>query len=353
MGIIGYLELCGDHLDALHPSREHLDEALAQAHRSADLTRRLLAFARKETVVPRIIDLSEAVGHMLKMLGRVVGENIDLIWTPSAAPCILRIDPSQVDQVLANLTINARDAIRGVGTLTIATEAVEVTEAGLAEHAYATPGSYVSLTVSDTGCGMDEATMGRIFEPFFTTKGLGQGTGLGLATVYGIVKQNDGFIGVVSRPGVGSTFRILWPRASGEPVEVAPAVRPGASGGTETILLAEDEKSIRVTTRAFLKAAGYVVLAAPDPAEALQLAAGHEGRIDLLLTDMVMPGMTGAELAQQLTAARPDLRVLYMSGYSADAIAAKGAWDKSLDLLTKPFGKAVLLQKVREVLDRE
>ncbi len=353
MGIIGYLELCGDHLDALHPSREHLDEALAQAHRSADLTRRLLAFARKETAVPRIIDLSEAVGHMLKMLGRVVGENIDLIWTPSATPCILRIDPSQVDQVLANLTINARDAIRGVGTVTIATEAVEVTEAGLTEHAYATPGSYVSLTVSDTGCGMDEATMGRIFEPFYTTKGLGQGTGLGLATVYGIVKQNDGFIGVVSRPGVGSTFRILWPRASGEPVEVAPAAQPGASGGTETILLAEDEKSIRVTTRAFLKAAGYVVLAAPDPAEALQLAAGHEGRIDLLLTDMVMPGMTGAELAQQLTAARPDLRVLYMSGYSADAIAAKGAWDKSLDLLTKPFGKAVLLQKVREVLDRE
>jgi CheY-like chemotaxis protein len=353
MGMIGYLDLCGDQIDALHPAREYLTEAMAQAHRSADLTRRLLAFARKEAIAPRVIDLNDTVDHMLKMLRRVVGEDIDLTWKPSADPCIIRMDPSQIDQILANLTINARDAIEGVGAISISTGQVEVTEENSAAYAYAAPGAYSVLTVADTGCGMDEATASRIFEPFFTTKAIGQGTGLGLATVYGIVTQNEGTIAVESRPGSGSTFRLCLPRDSGQPTSIQPPTTEEPSGGGETILLADDEKSVRVTTRAFLKAAGYTVLVAADPAEALGLAAEHDGQIDLLLTDMVMPGMNGVDLAHELTRTHPDVRVLYMSGYTADTIANKGAWDASIDLLTKPFGKAVLLQKVREVLDRE
>ncbi|MCX6360486.1 MAG: PAS domain S-box protein [Armatimonadetes bacterium] len=353
MGLTGYLQLCGDQLDALHPAREHLTEAMAQANRSAELTRRLLGFARKQTITPRVIDLNDTIGHMLKMLRRLVREDIDIVWTAAAAPCVVRMDPSQVDQILANLTVNARDAIDGVGAISISTELVEVTQEGSARHAYAAPGQYVALTVRDTGCGMDEATASRIFEPFFTTKGLGHGTGLGLSTVYGIVKQNDGFIAAESRPGAGSTFRVYLPRDAGQPVSSEPAPGPAAAGGRETILLAEDEKSIRVTARAFLKAAGYTVLDAEDPESALRAAARHPGRIDLLVTDMVMPGMSGIELAGELTRSRPNLRTVYMSGYTAEAIAAKDTWDESLDLLTKPFGKAVLLHKVREVLDRE
>jgi signal transduction histidine kinase/CheY-like chemotaxis protein len=353
MGILNYAEFCRDCIDADHPIRQWVDEITTEAQRSANLTRQLLAFARKQTITPKVLDLNDAVVGMLRMLQRLIGEDIELVWEPGANVWQVTMDPSQVDQILANLCVNARDAIGGVGRITIETDNVELDADDCANYAETVPGAYVVLTVSDTGCGMDRQTLEHVFEPFFTTKSVGEGTGLGLATVYGITKQSNGHLSVDSEPGQGTTFRIYLPRAAedspGMEREPPEATTPG---GNETILLVEDEKSIRVTAGMFLRAVGYTVLAAENPEQALRLATEHEGPIHLLITDVVMPDMSGRDLADRLTEDSPDISVIYMSGYTADVIAHRGVLEAGVDFLSKPFTRDVLTLKVREVLDR-
>ncbi len=351
MGIMNYVELCRDQIDAGHPIREYLEEIMRDAQRSAEITRQLLAFARKQIIAPRVLDLNDAVAGMLKLLRRLIGEDISLAWLPGAELSPVKLDPSQLDQILANLCINARDAIGGVGKVTLETGSIVIDAAGGASHAGVAPGAYVSLAVSDDGCGMDRATLAQIFEPFFTTKGIGKGTGLGLATVYGIVTQNNGFIYAYSEPGQGTTFRIYLPQvaaaASASAVDSPAAVPPGRG---ETVLVVEDEKSLRVTCSLFLKALGYSVLAAETPGEALLLAERHAGDIRLLLTDVVMPGMDGRQLAQRLGASRPGMTVLFMSGYTADVIAQRGVLEKGMAFIAKPFSRDDLARRVHELL---
>ncbi len=354
MGILSYVELCRDGLDPAHPVRSYLDEITQESQRSAGLIRQLLAFAREQPITPKLLDLNDAVSGMLKMLRRLLGEDIDLAWLPGGGALTVKMDPSQIDQILANLTVNARDAISGVGRLTIETRAVTLGVTDCAGLPEAVPGAYVVLTVSDTGCGMDEATQARAFEPFFTTKGTGGGTGLGLATVYGIVRQNGGFVGVWSQSGQGTTFRLYLPLQTSETPSPAPspsaATRPG---GRETVLLVEDEKSVRFTTRLFLEGLGYSVLAAAAPADALRLATAHPGPIHLLITDVILPELSGRDLARQLAERRPETRPLFMSGYTADVIANRGVLEPGVAFLAKPFTRDELACKVREVLDRK
>jgi PAS domain S-box-containing protein len=349
--IIGHAEMA---LEAPTPSdelRSDLEEIREAARRSAELTRQLLAFARKQTVAPQVLDLNQSVDGMLKMLKRLIGEHIDLAWKPAEGLWPVKLDPTQVDQVLANLCVNARDAISAVGTLTIETGNVTLDERHCDANPGSVPGDYVQLVVTDDGRGMDELTLSHLFEPFFTTKALGDGTGLGLATVYGIVNQNDGLITVDSKPGHGATFRIFLPRHEGE-VDPSRASGPGpALRGSETILLVEDEASIlRMTTR-MLQRLGYTVLAAATPAEALRWAREHGARIDLLMTDVVMPGMNGASLARELVSCVPSLRWLYMSGYTADVIGRQGVLDEGVHFLQKPFSAEELATRVRGALD--
>jgi len=352
VGIMNYVELCRDRVGPDDPIRCYLDEITADARRSADLTRQLLAFARKQIIAPRLLDLNAAVASALKLLRRLIGEDIDLAWVPSPQLWAVKMDPTQLDQLLANLAVNARDAIGGVGRLTIETENATISQAYCAEHTDARPGDYVLLAVSDDGCGMDQETVTRLFEPFFTTKGAREGTGLGLATVYGVVTQNDGFISVYSEPGHGTTFRIYLPRCQGDvaapTVSHEPTERPG---GHETILLVEDEKSIRITATLFLHDLGYNVLTAGDPAEALRLAEAHVGTIHLLITDVIMPGLSGRDLATKLTEVRPQILCLFMSGYTADVIVHRGVLDEGVHFLGKPFSRDELARTVREVLD--
>jgi two-component system cell cycle sensor histidine kinase/response regulator CckA len=352
MGIMGYTHLCRQKIGPDHPVVEWLDEIKKSAHRSANLTRQLLAFARKQTISPRILDLNEAVTGMLGLLHQLIGEEIALAWGPGGNLGPVRMDPSQIDQILANLVVNARDAIGGVGHLSIATGMVVVTPADCTQIPEAVPGEYVVLTVSDDGCGMDRETLSHIFEPFFTTKAPGQGTGLGLATVYGIVKQNGGFIQLHSEPGKGTTFQIHLPRCLNA-VEIETAARPASAlpRGTETILLVEDEKAVRVTVTLFLEMEGYTVLAAANPAEAMLAAGQHSDTIHLLITDVVMPSMNGRDLAATLAAARPAMKCLFISGYSADVIAHRGILEEGVHFLAKPFTRDVLARKVHEVLN--
>jgi CheY-like chemotaxis protein len=286
------------------------------------------------------------------MLQRLIGEDIDLIWKPAGNLWPVKMDPSQIDQILANLCVNARDAITGVGKLTIETGMKIFDEEYCREHAGFVPGEFVLLAVSDDGCGMDRQTMDKLFEPFFTTKGVGKGTGLGLATIYGIVKQNNGFINVYSEPGQGTTFRIYIPRSA--PEEDARKMQvPAVSmpGGSETILLVEDEAAILQMTRMMLERKGYTVLPAGSPNEAVTLAKAHEGAIHLLITDVVMPEMNGRDLAGQLTALYPNLKLLFMSGYTANVIAHQGILDAGVSFIQKPFSMADLVLQVRGVLD--
>ena len=352
MGILGYAELCRDRIEPGHPIRGWLDEITADAQRSAGIARQLLAFARKQVIVPRVLDLNDAVAGMLKLLQRLIGEDVTLAWLPGAALQPVRIDPSQVDQIVANLCLNARDAIAGVGKITLETGRTTFDTDYCARHAEAAPGAYTFLAVSDDGCGMDSETLAHSFEPFFTTKEVGKGTGLGLATVYGIVKQNHGFIYAYSEVGAGSTFKIYLPQVVAEAVETTGILAVETPKGRgETILLVEDEKSLRVICRLFMEALGYKVLWAETPGEALKLAHLHPGDIHLLFTDIIMPGMDGLELAQQLGAVRAGLKVLFMSGYTADVIAARGKLDRELPFISKPFTRHELACKVREVLD--
>jgi PAS domain S-box-containing protein len=352
MGIMNYAELCRDELPTEHLLRGWLDEILRDTHRSADLTRQLLAFARKQIIAPVALDLNAAVDGMLKLLRRLIGENIELAWQPGLQLWPVLMDPGQIDQILANLCVNARDAIANVGDITIATARVTIGTGQRVDHADLAPGDYVLLTVSDDGCGMGQETLEHLFEPFFTTKEVGKGTGLGLATVYGIIQKNHGAICVKSAPGQGTTFSIYLPRAPGQAADGAAAPAPATlSRGDETILLVEDERSLRVTCRLFLQGLGYTVLVAETPAAALALAAQYRGEIHLLLTDVIMPGMGAKDMVAQLLEVRPQVRCLYMSGYPANVIDDRGIPDQGVHFLAKPFSRVDLVRKVRETLD--
>jgi CheY-like chemotaxis protein len=291
---------------------------------------------------------------MLTMLHRLVGEEINLAWAPGSDLWQVKIDPAQIDQILMNLAANARDAITGLGKVGIATENVIADEAYCATHVGFVPRDYVMLAVSDNGCGMDRETLSNIFEPFFTTKEQGKGTGLGLATVYGIVKQNDGVINVYSEPGEGTTFKIWLPRYGGRTAHtVAEAPMKSAMGGPETVLLVEDESMLLKLAGNMLKELGYTVLIAGTPGEAIRLADEHAGDIHLLMTDVVMPEMNGPDLAKRLLSVYPNLKRLFMSGYMANAIAHHGVLEEGVHFIQKPFTMTDLASKVREALDQE
>jgi two-component system, cell cycle sensor histidine kinase and response regulator CckA len=333
------------------PLRRQIALVEQTADRAASLTRQLLAFSRKQMLDPRVLDLNAVVDGIESMLRRLIGEDIELRTRPARDLGAVRADPGQLEQVILNLVVNARDAMPAGGTLTIETANLEVTAEPVEAPLDIPAGLYVRLSVSDTGVGMSAGTRAHLFEPFFTTKELGKGTGLGLASVYGIVKQSGGAIAVRSEPGSGSTFAIFLPQV-GEPVEPA---RPGRAedevpGGTETILLVEDEDAVRELAREVLQAGGYTVLEARHGHQALEIAETHRGSIALLLTDVVMPGMDGPGLARRLTAIRPGVRLLYVSGY-ADRVAESGDGLPAAALLHKPFFPATLAGKVREVLD--
>ncbi len=350
--ILGRTQMALDQIDPSHPLHDDLEEIQTAAERSADITRQLLAFARKQTVAPQVLDLNETLADMKKMLQRLIGEDIDLAWMPGRNLWPVKMDPSQINQILANLCVNARDAIEGVGRVTLETENIVIDEAWCADHKDFTPGEYVFLAVSDDGCGMSRAVLSRIFEPFFTTKEVGKGTGLGLATVYGIVKQNQGFVNVYSEPGHGTTFKIYLPRHLAKENHLPEnALAKPAAHGHETILLVEDEPAILKMTTIMLERLGYVVLAASRPGEAIRLAQENPGKIDLLMTDVVMPEMNGRDLAKNLLSLYPDIKRLFMSGYTADVIAHQGVLDEGVHFIQKPFYKNALASKIREALD--
>jgi PAS domain S-box-containing protein len=350
--INGHAELALDQVPESDPTHDDLWEILSAGRRSATLTRQLLAFARQQTIQPKVIDLNQVVSGTLKMLGRLIGEDIELVWTPDPNLWKVHIDPAQIDQVLANLVVNSRDAIAGVGKVALSTSNELLREADCSGIEGSLPGKYVRLRVTDTGCGIDKQTMARIFEPFFTTKKDGEGTGLGLATVYGVVKQNNGFIDVHSEPGKGTTFNIHLPRSENVLTTTAETESmPEIPRGTETVLLVEDEENVLRMVRGLLGSTGYTVLVANSPQEATEVAEQFPGVIDLLVTDLIMPGMNGRELANQLTASRPGLRCLYMSGYPADVIAHHGMIDAGVRLIQKPFSLKLLARNVREAID--
>ncbi len=350
--ILGHTEMALSQVDADSPLQADLQEIRKAAERSADLTRQLLAFARKQTISPQVLDLNATVEGMLKMLRRLIGEDIELAWLPGAQTGQIRLDPSQVDQVLANLCVNARDAIgERPGRIVIETGAANFDAAYCAEHVGFIPGEYILLAVSDNGCGMDKDTQAHLFEPFFTTKESGKGTGLGLATVYGIVKQNCGFINVYSELGKGTTFKIFLPRCRTKATRLPqPGAAETSGPGNATILLVEDEPAILQMTTSMLESQGYQVLAATTPGEAIRLAREYTGPIHLLMTDVVMPEMNGRDLAKNLLAIYPDLKRLFMSGYTANVIAHHGVLDAGVRFLQKPFSLRELSAKIAEAL---
>ena len=350
--IIGNTEMAMYKMQPSDPVHKSLREVLNAGKRSADLTRQLLAFARKQTISPKVLNLNDTVSSMLKMLQRLIGEDIDLVWHPRYNLWKVIMDPSQVDQLLANLTVNARDAIVKSGRITIETANIVCDEIYCKERPEWTPGDYVVLIVSDNGCGMDKETMVNVFEPFYTTKKEGQGTGLGLATVYGIVKQNNGFINVYSEPGQGTTFKLYLPRYVDEDGETEnDEPEPEVKRGVETILIAEDQVEVLDLSQIALEMLGYKVLKANGADQALRLAMEYEKDIDLLLTDVVMPGINGRELAERILAVKPGLKCLFMSGYTADVIARQGILEQGVKFISKPFSVRDLAAKVREVLD--
>ncbi len=352
MVISGYSEFLLDRIGPDPALRGPAQEIANAAERATSLTRQLLAFSRKQMLAPKIVDLNGVVTESLKMLTRLIGEDIDLVMVAGAEIGAAKADPGQIEQVIMNLAVNARDAMPHGGNLTIETANVTLDEEYARLHAPVTPGKYVMLAISDTGVGMDAETQSHIFEPFFTTKGL-KGTGLGLSTVYGIIKQSGGYIWVYSEPGKGTSFRIYLPRvsATGEAIAAEPTVaaaKPEQALGT--ILLVEDESSLRRLARQYLENQGYTVLEASDGAAAIEVSNAHSGPIHLLLTDVIMPGMNGRELAHRLSALRPETKVLYMSGYTENAIVHSGTLEEGITLLQKPFTLPTLKAKVREKL---
>jgi len=348
----GYCDLLLDRLGAEDPSRGHIGEIKKAADRATSLTRQLLAFSRRQVLAPQVLDLNTVVANIHKMLRRLIGEDVDLILAPAQGLGRVKVDPGQIEQVLLNLAVNARDAMPHGGKIVIETGNVELDDSYAGGHFTLNAGSYVMLAVSDTGCGMDAETQSHIFEPFFTTKEQGKGTGLGLAMVYGIVKQSEGYIWVYSEPGRGTTFKIYLPRVDESPAPSKLVKVPGEqAGGAETILLVEDESSVRLLVRGVLETAGYTVLEARNGEDALVISNAHREHIHLLVTDVVMPKMSGPELAQQMAPLRREMKVLFMSGYADDAIVQHGVLDSNAGFLQKPFTPDVLVRKVREILD--
>jgi len=347
---LGYCDLALARIAPLDPLRRDLEEIRKASDRCAALTRQLLAFSRRQILVPKVINLGNVVADMDNMLRRLIGEDIDLVSVGGKDLWNVKADPGQVEQVIANLAVNSRDAMPGGGKLTIEAANVVLDETYTSGHQYVSPGSYIMLAVSDTGSGMDEGTVARIFEPFFTTKE--KGTGLGLSTVYGIVKQSGGHINVYSEPGIGTTFKMYFPAVEEKVTESsgAGALPPEELRGGETVLVVEDEELVRTTIREILARYGYAVLEARSGGEAVDLCSRRQGGIHLLLTDVVMPGMNGVELSKRLTPMRPEMKVLYMSGYTADAIVHQGILDPGIAFIHKPFTMDSLARKVREVL---
>jgi nitrogen-specific signal transduction histidine kinase/CheY-like chemotaxis protein len=349
--ISGYSGLLLDHPETLEPLRNYVNEIKNASARAASLTRQLLAFSRQQVLAPRVLDLNAVVANIEKMLKLLIGEDISLVTVLGERLWPIKADAGQLEQVLLNLAVNARDAMPDGGGLTIETANVEMDSTSAQAHFPLSPGPYVLLTFSDTGIGMDAETQARIFEPFFTAKEKGEGTGLGMAMVYGIVKQSGGYIWVSSEAGKGTTFRIYLPRTEVE-VDESGAARRGveAQSGTETLLLVEDEEAVRGLVRNILRERGYTVLEASRGAEALELSELYAGRIDLLVTDVVMPQMSGRELARRLANSRPQIKVLYISGYADRAVWCEGGLDSGGAFLQKPFSPEALVGKVREVL---
>jgi two-component system, cell cycle sensor histidine kinase and response regulator CckA len=348
----GYSSMLLGKLPPESPHRTSIEEIKKASDRASGLTRQLLAFSRKQILQPKVLDLNIVVTDLEKMVRRLIGEDIDLLTITSPVLGKVKADPGQIEQVLLNLIVNSRDAMPEGGKLTIETRNVVHSEEYAQRHA-TLPGPYVMLAVSDTGCGMDARIQPHVFEPFFTTKGSGQGTGLGLATVYGIVKQSGGNIWIYSEVGRGSTFKVYLPRvdelAEGED-EVSSKSIPQ---GTEMILLVEDEEQVRTIMKHILEGQGYHVLSASNGEEALSISQDLELDIKLVITDVVMPGMSGRELAERLLTVRPSLPVLFMSGYTDDAIVRHGLLDEKLNFIQKPFDSAGVARKVREVLDSQ
>jgi PAS domain S-box-containing protein len=350
--IIGYAELGQMKATPDDPLHADLEEILDAARRSSDIIRQLLAFARKQTIQPKVMDINELIEGTLKMLRRLIGEDITLFWQPGANLSSIYMDATQMDQILANLLVNAKDAIDGVGTVTIETRKVTLDRQYCEVHAGFTPGDFVLLAVSDDGCGMDRHTREKLFEPFFSTKKKGKGTGLGLATVYGIVKQNNGFINVYSEPGTGTIFKIYLPCHDEQIEKRLPDKEmplPAAQG--ETLLIVEDEKAILTLAQKVLENQGYQVIAVSDPLDALARIQDHDTDIHLLLTDVVMPNMNGRDLSKQVQAMYPDVKILFMSGYTANTIAHHGILDTGVNFLQKPFSSRDLAIKIRTILD--
>lgn len=350
--VMGYSDLSLEHLEPSHPAARNLSQIKTAAKGAAALTRQLLAFSRQQILFPRVLDLNSLVDNLNDMLLRLIGEDVSLSFKPGDRLGCIEADLGQVQQIVMNLVVNGRDAMPTGGRMIIETSNVDLEEGYVGSTAPAmSPGRYVMLSVSDTGCGMDEKTMAYIFEPFFTTKALGQGTGLGLSTVYGIVKQSNGHIWVYSEPGAGTTFKLYFPRieACARPL-VSPTAELVAAGGSETILVVEDDDSLRTLTVALLQSAGYTVLEAANAEMAICMAEEHKEAIDIVLTDVIMPGMSGRELAQRVRALRPKTKALLMSGYAPDLIARYGAMETDIALLEKPFTRHSLLVALSAVL---
>jgi nitrogen-specific signal transduction histidine kinase/CheY-like chemotaxis protein len=352
--IIGYSDLMLERRNSPEFLEKGAREIRKAADRAASLTRQLLAFSRQQVLEPKVLDLNEIVAEMKDLLLRMLGEDVELVVTQAAGLGRVRADPGQIGQVIMNLAANSRDAMPQGGRFIVETANAVVSEAFAAEHANMPPGDYVLLSVSDTGAGMTPEIRSHIFEPFFTTKEQGKGTGLGLATVYGIVKQSGGYIWVYAEPELGATFKVYLPRVDALPERPQAAAAPATNcRGSETLLVVEDEEGVRVLVRDYLQMNGYTVLEAPHGEEALRIACEHSGEISLMITDVIMPGMNGRELAERMVLLRPSMKVLYMSGYAEAAVYRKGVLDPGAPFLQKPFGPPDLGRKVRDVLGPE
>jgi len=349
--VFGYVDLLSEELAPGSHAREDVEEIRRAAERAAALTRQLLAFSRQQVLDPIVLSVNDLIRNLDKMLRRLIGEDVDLRLNLAPDVGNVRADPGQLEQVIANLVVNARDAMPEGGKLLIETVNADLTEQYADMHRPVMAGAYVMIAVSDTGVGMDEATKARIFEPFFTTKEKGRGTGLGLSTVYGIVKQSGGYIWAYSEVGRGTTFKVYLPRVDALAAQVAAPREAGTLTGSETVLLAEDDPMLRPLAKTLLQKLGYTVLEAENADQAVALAAAHPAPIHLLVADVVMPGASGRELARRLAASRPDMKVLYVSGYTDDAIVHHGMLEPGLSFLQKPFTPAALARKVRDVLD--
>ena len=353
--ITGYTEMALDQVDPSLPLHADLEKIFDAAKRSADIVRQLLAFSRQQSISPKVLDLNTTVEGMLKMLRRLIGEDVNLVWKPAAGLPPVVMDPSQVDQILANLCVNSRDAISDTGTITIETHSVIIDRNFCLAHPGFSEGRFILLSVSDTGCGIDKEVIEKIFDPFFTTKGIGHGTGLGLSTVYGIIHQNNGFIDLTSEPGRGTSFKIYLPQSVSEELWKAPSeqVQIESSRG-ENLLMVEDDPALLKMGRSMLEKLGYTIFTAETPDKALEMVQSQSlPQIDLLLTDVIMPEMNGKELAEKLTALHPALNVVYMSGYTANVIANHGALDEGIHFIQKPFSKSELALILRKALDEK